>query len=203
MKKIIVATNNKHKLIELKEMLKDVCELTSLRDLNEITEPKEDGLTFAENAYKKAKYYYDIYKLPVIADDTGLVVPALNGMPGIYSARYASLGLCKEFHDDFLNRKKLLKELENATDRNAYFECTICYIDSDVTKYFTGKTYGHIILPNEVNDTQINGFGYDRLFYSDDLNKTFGEATEEEKNSVSHRGRAVNKLKEYLLNDRK
>lgn len=202
MKKIIVATNNKHKLVELKDMLGNICELISLGDLNEKTEPKEDGLTFSENAYKKAKYYYDIYKLPVIADDTGLVVPALNGMPGIYSARYASLGQEEEFHDDYLNRKKLIKELENKTDRGAYFECTICYIDNDTIQYFTGKTYGHIIKTSE-EETQSNGFGYDKLFYSDALNKTFGEATEAEKNSVSHRGRAVNKLKEYILNDRK
>lgn len=203
MKKIIVATNNKHKLIELNAMLKDVCELVSLGDLKESVEPKEDGLTFSENAYIKANYYYDKYKLPVIADDTGLVVPALNGMPGIFSARYASLGLKNEFHDDFLNRKKLLKELENKENHEAYFECTICYIDNGKVEYFTGKTFGHIIKLGENSDKANNGFGYDKLFYSDDLKKTFGEASEEEKNRVSHRGRAVNKLKEYLLNDRK
>lgn len=194
MLEIILASHNEHKVNEIKSILNEI-NIVSLSTINEFDEPEENGKNLYENAYIKAKYYYDKFHRTVIADDTGLVVEALDGMPGVYSARYASLDTGAVFHDDSLNRLKLLKELKNKENRNAHFDCVICLIEEDgKTSYFLGQTFGHITT-KECGD---NGFGYDSLFYSDDLKKTFGEATNDEKDKVSHRGRALKLLKEYL-----
>lgn len=192
--KIILASHNEHKVNEIKMILNDI-DIVSLSSINELEEPEENGKDLYENAYIKAKYYYDKFHKAVIADDTGLIVESLDGMPGIFSARYASLGTGSPFHDDNLNRLKLLRELHDKPNRNAHFDCVICLIEeSGKTSFFLGKTFGHITL-KPYGD---NGFGYDSLFFSNDLNKTFGEATNEEKDKVSHRGRALKLLKEYL-----
>ena len=129
----------------------------------------------------------------VFSDDSGLFVEALKGEPGVFSARYAKA------HDDEANRQKLLKNLKRRKNKNAYFECVICYLKGEEEQIFSGQTHG-TILPEYKGDTS---FGYDCVFLSNDLNKSFGEASKEEKDSVSHRARAVLKLKEYLGNNKK
>lgn len=193
MNKIVVATNNSHKLKEIKEILKEY-EILSLKDIEFFDDIEETGETFEENSLIKAKVVHDYLKTKnldylVMADDSGLCCEALNGQPGVYSARYAG-----DHGNDKANRDKLIKEL-SGKDKTAYFNCTITlYYPNDEYKVFVGKTYG-IIIEKEKGNT---GFGYDPIFYSNDLNKTFGEASEEEKNSVSHRGRALEKMKEDL-----
>ena len=189
MKTIVLASNNKHKIKEFKEMLPEY-NVLSLSDINYNDDIDETGTTFEENSLLKAKTIHDYLKNDyiVIADDSGLCCEALNGEPGIYSARYAGN------HNDQANRDKLRKKLEGK-DHTAYFNCTIVvYYPDDTHKVFTGKTYGTIV-EDERGDTS---FGYDCIFLSKDLNKTFGEATEEEKNSVSHRGRAIEAMLKEL-----
>jgi len=193
MKKIVLASNNKHKIKEFNEILNDY-EILSLRDIGYFEDIVEDGNSFFENSMIKAQAVMEFLRTkgelrPVIADDSGLCVNALGGAPGIYSARYSG------DHDDSANRKKLIEDLKQKEDKSAYFNCTlvVLYPDGEY-KTVEGKVYGKII-DEERGDTS---FGYDCLFMSDDLGKTFGEATNEEKNSVSHRGRALQKLKEIL-----
>lgn len=189
MKTIVLATNNQHKLKEFKEILTNY-KIITLKDIEYSNEIEENGQTFEENALIKAKtiHNYLIQKglnYIVIADDSGLCVNSLNGAPGVYSARYAG-----EHGDDQANRNKLQKELEEK-DRSAYFICTIVvYYPNGKYKVFEGKTYGEII----TEELGSKEFGYDCIFYSKELNKTFGEATEEEKNSISHRGRAIKEM---------
>jgi XTP/dITP diphosphohydrolase len=186
MKTIVLASNNEHKIKEFKEMLPDY-NVLSLKDINFLEEIEETGTTFEENSLLKAKTIHDYLKgnhpeYIVIADDSGLCCEALDGAPGVYSARYAG-----EHGNNEANRAKLQKELKGK-DRTAYFNCTIVvYYPDETYKVFVGKTYG-TISTKEIGD---KSFGYDCIFLSEDLNKTFGEATEEEKNSVSHRGRAI------------
>lgn len=192
-KKLIFATNNKHKIYEVKLLLPDV-EIITPNDLHDETEVEENSPTLEGNSFLKAKYFFDKYHLPVIADDTGLFCLALDDKPGVYSARYASLGMDHYFHDDMKNRKKLINDLKDL-NHDAYFECVICLIENQgKVSYFHGRTYGHIL----ESEDGSNGFGYDSIFYSNDLNKTFGQATDTEKGSVSHRGRAIIELKKYL-----
>ena len=191
-KTIVLATNNKHKLKEFKEILNDY-QIISLKDIGYFDDVEENGTTFEENALIKAKTIHNYIKdkdenYIVVADDSGLCVDSLNGEPGIYSARYSGM-----HNNSEANRNKLQKELIGK-DRNAYFVCTIVvYYPNDEYKTFVGKTYG------EISEYELGkkDFGYDCIFFSKDLNKTFGEATEEEKNSVSHRSRAI---KEMLKN---
>ena len=131
--KLFLATNNKHKIHEIKEMLPK-WEIVTPKDFNDTDDPEETGVTFEENAYIKAKYFYDKYHLPTIADDSGIVVDALGGMPGVYSARYANLGIANCNSSDEANRVKLFKELEevnkknNDNNRSAHFACAIAFI---------------------------------------------------------------------------
>ena len=192
MKKIILASNNKHKIKEFNEVLNEY-EILSLNDIGFYEDIVEDGESFKDNALIKCKEVYEYCKnnnldYDIISDDSGLCCDALNGEPGIYSARYAGN------HNDQANRDKLRKELVGK-DKNAHFVCFIClYKNENDYKFFEGKSYGYII-DEERGSTE---FGYDSIFYSTELNKTFGEATDIEKNSVSHRGRAILKLKEVL-----
>lgn len=193
MKTIVLASNNKHKIKEFKDILTNY-KILSLNDIGYTEEIDETGTTFLENSLIKAKTIHDYLKKDnpeyiVMADDSGLCVDSLDGAPGIYSARYAG-----EHGNSAANRDKLQKELMGK-DRNAYFNCTIVvYYPDETYKVFTGKTYGTII----EEERGSKEFGYDCIFLSKDLNKTFGEATEEEKNSVSHRGRAVEEMLKEL-----
>ena len=192
MKKIVLATTNQHKLKEVKSIL-DGYEILSLKDIGFSGEIEETGDTAEENSKIKAVAVADYCKnnnldYAVIADDAGLFVDALDGAPGVHSARFAS------DHNDEANRQKLLKCLDGVGNRNAYFKCAICYVYKDEIHFFVGKTFGFITTEKIGSDI----FGYDCLFHSKDLDKTFGEASEEEKNSVSHRGRAVLELKQWL-----
>lgn len=191
--KIVLATNNEHKVKEIKEMLTNHKILT-LKDIGFFDDIEENGTTYLENALIKARTvsnYLQSKKLDytVLADDSGLSCPALNLEPGIFSARYSGLHGDNEKH-----RQKLIKNLQNK-EKDAYYICTLVLYHSDGSYNYTeGKTYGKIITEEKGN----KDFCYDCIFLSDDLGKTFGEATEEEKNSVSHRYRALIKLKELL-----
>lgn len=188
MKTIVVASNNKHKIKEIKKILTNYNILT-LNDIDFYDDIVEDGKTFEENALIKAKTIHNYLKEKnleyiVMAEDSGLCVDSLNDAPGVYSARYAGN------HNDQANRDKLLKELKGK-DKSAYFICNIIlYYPNGEYKSFVGKTDGKIT-EEEIGNKD---FGYDCVFYSIDLNKTFGEAKEEEKNSVSHRARALQEM---------
>ena len=193
MKKIVLASNNKHKIKEFKEILKTV-EILTLNDIGFNEEIEETGKSFLENALIKASTISEYLKskgldYDVISDDSGNCCVALDGAPGIYSARYAGV-----HGDSKANRDKLINDLQGK-DRTAYFNCTIVLYHIDGTyDYKEGRTYGKII-DEELGDTS---FGYDSIFLSDDLGKTFGEATNEEKNKVSHRFRALEQIKELI-----
>ncbi len=192
MKTIVLATNNAHKLQEIKDMMQGYS-IVSLQDIGFVGDIAETGTTMEANAKIKATTIAEFCKekgldYAVMADDSGLCVNALGGAPGVNSARYAG------DHNDEANRQKLLEELKGRFDRMANYECVICYVDGSVVRTFVGRTYGEITT-EKIGD---ESFCYDCLFYSADLKKTFGQATEEEKNAVSHRGRAVEKLKLYL-----
>ena len=186
---LVLATNNKHKLIEIKSILgNSFSGILSLSEAGLNVDVEETGTTFAENAYLKASTVCKLSEKPALADDSGLEVTALDGAPGVYSARYAG-----EDQNDENNIKKLLSVMEGKTDRSASFTTVLCLCYPDGrTIYATGKTFGKILFEKSGD----NGFGYDPVFYSDDLKKSFGEATAEEKNAVSHRSRALRSLLE-------
>ncbi len=192
---LIVATGNKHKLQEIQAIFKDV-RVVSAREAGYLGDPEETGATFEENAIIKARAAAEALNLPALADDSGLCVAALGGAPGIYSARYAG-----GHGDDKKNREKLLAELGDEKNRAAYFRsaAALCFPQSmgGETVTATGDTHGRILTREEGE----NGFGYDCLFYSDDLCKSFGVASAEEKNAVSHRFRALTALKEKLKSE--
>lgn len=179
--KVFIASKNVHKIDEMKKIfMDDDIQIIDFRNLNvSDEEPIEDGDTLLENAKIKAKFWCDRLKLPVIADDTGLFVPALNGEPGIYSARYAGEE-CS--YDDNVN--KLLKELSSSKERSAYFEtCSIFLRPSGEEIVGIGRLNGKIISEKRGS----NGFGYDPVFYIDEYKKTLAELSDEQKNSISHR----------------
>ena len=192
---LVVATGNKHKLQEIQAIFKDV-RVVSAREAGYLGDPEETGATFEENAIIKARAAAEALNLPALADDSGLCVSALGGAPGIYSARYAG-----GHGDDKKNREKLLAELGDEKNRAAYFRsaAALCFPQSmgGKTVTATGDTHGRILTREEGE----NGFGYDCLFYSDDLCKSFGVASAEEKNAVSHRFRALTALKEKLKSE--
>lgn len=181
---IVLATRNKGKIKEFQEILKEYpVELKGLDDFGPIPEAVEDGETFDENAYKKALFTAKVLGLPAISDDSGLTVEALDGRPGVYSARYAG-----ENASDQDNIAKLLKEMDGITNRKAAFECVISIaVPSGPALTYDGRCEGEITTAPEGED----GFGYDPVFYYPDFGKTFAQASMTEKNSVSHRGRAL------------
>lgn len=181
---LVIATRNKNKLREFKEIFKDLpLEIRSLDDFGPIPEAIEDGDSFDENAYKKAIHTAKVLGLPAIADDSGLVVEALGGEPGVYSARYAG-----EKATDEENCTKLLSALQGKTNRRAYFQCVLSIaVPSGPALTYEGKCEGTIIDEKRGN----NGFGYDPIFYFAEFDKTFAELTMEQKNRVSHRGKAL------------
>ena len=189
MKKIVLASNNKHKVKEIKEILSDY-DILTLNDISFYDDIVEDGETFLDNALIKAKAISKYIRekglnYDVIADDSGLCCNGLDGAPGVYSARYAGN------HDDKANRNKIIDELKNK-DKSAYFICCmVLYHPDDTYSSYEGTTSG-VIISEERGKTD---FGYDCIFLSDDLGVTFGEASDEDKNNVSHRKRALEKLK--------
>jgi len=189
--KLAIATNNQHKLQEIKAVLGGQFEqLLSLKDLGIDVDVEETGSTLEENALIKARAIENICHIPTLADDTGLMVEALNGAPGVYSARYAG-----EEHNDANNRALLLKNLKGQENRKAHFATVIAIVFPNgdfITS--NGRVEGEILQEERGNE----GFGYDSLFYSYELGKTFAQASQEEKNSVSHRGRALRNMVEKL-----
>ncbi|NMA59931.1 MAG: RdgB/HAM1 family non-canonical purine NTP pyrophosphatase [Clostridiales bacterium] len=187
---LVVASNNKNKLREFKEVLGNKFKLTSLDENNIHIEIEESGNTFYENALIKAKTVAELCNKPAIADDSGLVVDSLNGLPGINSARYAG-----ENASDEMNRRYLLKNMHGIKDRSAHFlACIVVYYPSGDIITSEGKVMGEILC----EERGSNGFGYDSIFYSYELGKAFAEAESAEKNKVSHRGRALQSLIEQL-----
>ena len=192
--KIVFATNNAHKLSEIRAILGDKIEVLSLKDIGCDADIPETGTTLKENALQKARYVWEHYHMSCFADDTGLEVDALGGAPGVYSARYAG----GAGHDSNANMDKLLRELENNNNRKARFRTIIALIiDGKVTK-FEGIVDGEII----TNRRGGEGFGYDPIFLPTGYNKTFAELGTDVKNQISHRARATQKLADYLLNNK-
>lgn len=190
MKKIVFATNNKHKLEEIREILGENFEIVSLKDIGCDVDIPETGNTLEDNALQKAEYVKQHYGLDCFADDTGLEVDALNGAPGIHSARYAE----GTDHDSNANMDKLLKELGNNNNRKARFRTVIALLLNGETHLFEGIVNGKIIY--EKHGTE--GFGYDPIFVPDGYEQSFAELGMEIKNQISHRARAVKKLAEFL-----
>lgn len=191
--KVILASSNNGKIKEFKEILARFnIEVLSLKDINFTQEIIEDGNSFYENALIKAKTIYDLYHIPVIADDSGLCVDYLNGEPGIYSARYGGLS------DEADRIKLILKKMEGVLERGAHFHCSIVfYISNNLYKHFAGEVYGKL----DYTEKGGNGFGYDVIFIPNGYNETFGELASSIKNEISHRALAIKSFIKYLEND--
>lgn len=190
MKKLVFATNNPHKLEEIRAILGSKLEILSLADIGCDADIPETAETLEGNALIKAHYVYDNYKLDCFADDTGLEVDALHGLPGVHTARYAY----PDRHDPEANMIKLLEALRENNDRNARFCTVIALIEKGKEHLFEGVVEG--VIAREKSGTQ--GFGYDPVFIPEGNSKTFAELGEDIKNTISHRARAVQKLAEYL-----
>ena len=197
--KIVFATNNQHKLQEIRQILGDRVEVLSLKDIGCDVDIPETGETLEENALLKAQYVYDHYHMDVFADDTGLEVDALDGRPGVYSARYAAMGNTGQMsHDSEANMTKLLLELGENNNRRARFRTVIALIQKQGgTRLFEGTVEGAITRER----SGAEGFGYDPIFQPDGYDKTFAELGIEIKNHISHRARATAKLCEFLMNN--
>ena len=184
---LVLATRNEGKIAEFKTLFSGFpIEMKSLNDFGPIPDVVEDGKTFEDNAYKKAHFTAKVLGFPALADDSGLVVEALGGQPGVFSARYAGEGA-----GDEANILKLLKAMEGVSDRRAVFECVIAIaVPRGPALVYSGRCEGEIARDR----TGKNGFGYDPVFLYQPLGKTFAEMSQEEKNRVSHRGKAMTKL---------
>lgn len=205
--KIVFATNNEHKLSEIRAILGSQFEIVSLADIGCHEEIPETGTTLEENALMKAEYVYDHYHVSCFADDTGLEVEALNGAPGVYSARYASMdsNTSDTSHDSEANMARLLRELANNNNRKARFRTVIALIEKkDICPCgctsikqihrFEGIVDGEITREK----SGVEGFGYDPIFRPDGYDQTFAELGTDIKNQISHRARATAKLAEFL-----
>jgi len=189
-RRLIFATNNQHKLKEIKNILNDRLELVSLRDLNINENIPESNNSLEENATRKALFVYNKNKIDSFADDTGLEIEALSGEPGVLSARYA--GDQCNFED---NINKVLKKLRGVKNRKARFRTVISLVENGHIVNFEGSINGNIINKKR----GINGFGYDPIFQPDGYKQTFAEMTLNEKNKISHRAKAIEKLVNYLF----
>ena len=188
---VVFATNNQHKLEEVRALLGEAFEVRSLEDIGCHSDLPETGNTFHENALQKAQFVKKYFGFDCFADDSGLECDALGGAPGVHSARYAS----DAGHDNEANLNKLLRELDGKTDRKADFRTVIAYVTNDGVQYFEGLVKGSILTARRGE----GGFGYDPLFVPDGYDQTFAEMTPEEKNKISHRGRAIAQFAEYLI----
>ncbi len=190
MRTIVFATNNAHKLSELRAMAGDSLCIRSLSDIGCTDDIPETGYTLRDNALQKARWVASRYGCDCFADDTGLEVEALGGEPGVHSARYAP----GTDHDSAANMRHLLRRMDDITDRRACFRTVIALIIDGREHLFEGRVDGEILTAPEGD----GGFGYDPLFRPDGWDKTFGSASAEAKNSVSHRARATARLIQYL-----
>ena len=191
MEKLFVATSNAHKLEEIREILKLYGierELVCPASFDDHDEPVEDGKSFKDNALIKARYWFNKYHLPTIADDSGLTIHFFNEFPGIYSARFM------QNYSYFEKNSWILKGMKNESDREAKFHCVIAYINENTEECFEG------ILQGEIADSikGEHGYGYDPIFFLPELNKTTSELSPEEKNRLSHRSLALRKWAEYV-----
>lgn len=191
MKKFVFATNNLHKLEEVNAIIDDKIELLTLNDINCHTDIPETADTLEGNALIKAKFVYDNYHKDCFGDDTGLEVEALNGEPGVYSARYAGDG-----HDSEANIKKLLHNLDGIENRKARFRTVFALIADGKEHYFEGIINGEIIKVRK----GTAGFGYDSIFVPEGYTQTFAEMGNDVKNKISHRAIATQKLCKFLQN---
>ena len=187
--KLVFATNNRHKLQELRAILDSHFELLSLQDIGCFEDIPEEQSTLEGNARQKAFYVFEKFGFACFADDTGLEIEALNGEPGVYSARYAGEGKSAE-----ANMEKVLKNMEKINRRNARFRTVISLVINSDEKQFEGIVEGEILREKRGN----SGFGYDPIFQPQGFNITFAEMELDEKNKISHRGRAIQKLVQYL-----
>lgn len=187
--KLVFATNNSHKLEEVRQILGDRFEVLSLNDIGCHKDIPETADTFQGNALQKARFVKEHYGYDCFADDTGLEVKTLGGAPGVHSARYAG------DHDSEANMTKLLSELEKKSDRSAQFRTVIALILNGQEVLFEGIVTGKIAQERHYGD---GGFGYDPIFVPDGYTETFSQMSSQGKNLISHRGRAVRKLADYL-----
>ena len=188
-RKIVFATNNAHKLQEMRQIAGEAFEILSLADIDCRQELPETADTLEGNASMKAQYVFDHFGLDCFADDTGLEVDAINGAPGVHSARYATDG-----HDDLANTALLLRNLSGVTNRAARFRTAIALIEDGQLRLFEGKVEGAIATAR----AGAGGFGYDPVFIPNGHNCSFAEMTPEQKNAISHRARAAKALFDYL-----
>lgn len=186
---LCLATNNAHKAEELQDILGDTFEIKTLNDIGCVEDIEETGTSFRENSLIKARYVFSKYGINVLADDSGLEVNALDGRPGVYSARYAG-----EPSDATANNLKLMKEMEGVTDRSARFRTVITLILDGKTHTFDGEVSGKI---KETFDGEV-GFGYNPVFIPDGFEKTFHDMTFEQRSRLNHRGRAMEKVLKFL-----
>lgn len=191
MKKIVFATNNRHKSEEVKAILAEKAEIFCLADIGCNDDIPETGSTLEENAILKARYIYEKYNIPCFADDTGLEIDALNGRPGVYSARYAG-----EPSNSAMNMQKVQLEMEGITNREAQFRTVIAYIENGEIQLFEGTVKGAIGVKPEGN----GGFGYDPLFIPEGYDMSFASLSPEVKNTISHRAIAMGKFTAYFQN---
>lgn len=188
---IVFATNNAHKLCEIRRIIGERFRVLSLSDIGCHDDIPETGMTLEENALMKVRYVKEHYGYDCFADDTGLLVDALGGAPGVFSARYAG----GEGHDSEANMRLLLQNMDDKDNRSARFRTVIALIEGDVEHLFKGECEGTITRERSGTD----GFGYDPIFLPEGYNLTFAQMSPDEKNAISHRGRAVNKLISYLI----
>jgi len=189
MNELVFATNNRHKLTEVQSLVGNIIVFKSLADFGCTQEIPETAATLEGNALLKARFVYDNFGMNCFADDTGLEIEALNGRPGVFSARYATNG-----HDFDANIDKVLSEMEGVKNRKARFRTVIALILNGSVRYFEGIVNGEIISERR----GIEGFGYDPVFLPDGYSKTFAEMSLPEKNKISHRAKAIQKLADFL-----
>lgn len=192
MKRIVLATKNKGKIKEMRELLAPMnIEVLSLADSSPVDDAEENGATFAENAMLKARYYFAHTGTPCLADDSGLEVDALGGRPGVYSARYSG-----EDATDAANNAKVLREMEGIEKdkRTARFRCAMAFVGEGVELTTDGTCEGTLL----TEERGQGGFGYDPIFYVPKFDRTLAEMSSEEKNSISHRGAAVRKMADLI-----
>lgn len=189
-RKLVFATHNAHKLEEVKDIVKDNFEIVSLTDIGCFEDIEENGSTLLDNARIKARYVKEKYGYDCFADDTGLEVDTLDGAPGVFSARYAG----GDGHDSQANVRKLLREMDGTTDRKAHFRTVIVLLFDGKEYVFDGRIDGVIAFAPRGNE----GFGYDPVFQPEGFNMTFAQMSMVAKSEISHRGRALKKLCEFL-----